>query len=153
MTLQRKSEGSALLQNEHYKLDNERLIKLLGATDQYSNFAELATDSGANIRCLDNKREPAVKSKAHPTAKSLKNGVKTKDFKAGEEFEEWIPEEAFKIAHNFRNKCASQIQPSLMNQFLTDLNKVWRAREQRQIARIKSECNRELQFLRRQLQF
>ena len=33
MTMQRKSEGSALLQNEHYKLDNERLIKLLGGTD------------------------------------------------------------------------------------------------------------------------
>lgn len=36
-----------------------------------------------------------------------------------------------------------------MNQFLTDLNKVWKAREQRQIARIKAECNREVQFLRR----
>ena len=70
MTMQRKSEGSALLQNEHYKLDNERLIKLLGATEQYSNFAELATDSGANIRCLDNKRETAVKSKVNPTSKS-----------------------------------------------------------------------------------
>lgn len=142
-----------MLQNEHYKLDNERLIKLLGATDQYSNFAELATDSGANIRCLDNKRTPVVKPKGNPTSKSLKNGVKTKDFKAGEEFEQWIPEEAFKIAHDFRNKCASSIQVSLMNQFLTDLNKVWKAREERQVARIKSECNREVQFLRRQLQF
>lgn len=153
MTMQRKSEGSALLQNEHYKYDNERLIKLLGATEQYSNFAELATDSGANIRCLDNKRAPAVKAKAAPAAKSQKSGAKTKDFKAGEEFEDWIPEEAFKIAHDFRNRCASQIQVSLMNQFLTDLNKVWKAREQRQIARIKAECNREVQFLRRQLQF
>jgi hypothetical protein len=36
---------------------------------------------------------------------------------------------------------------------LTDLNKVWKAREQRQVARIKAECNREVQFLRRQLQF
>ena len=34
MTKQRKSEGSALLQNEHYKLDNERLIKILGATEE-----------------------------------------------------------------------------------------------------------------------
>lgn len=153
MTMQRKNEGSALLQNEHYKLDNERLIKLLGATEQYSNFAEIATDSGANIRCLDNKRAPVAKPKGNPTGKSQKNGTKTKDFKAGEEFEDWIPEEAFKIAHDFRNKCASQIQVSLMNQFLTDLNKVWRAREQRQISRIKAECNREVQFLRRQLQF
>ena len=112
MTMQRKSEGSALLQNEHYKLDNERLIKLLGGTDQYSNFAELATDSGSNIRCLDNKREPAVKKGNN---KSVKSGPKTKNFKAGEEFEEWIPEEAFRIAHDFRNKSASQTSVSLMN--------------------------------------
>ena len=86
--------------------------KLLGGTDQYSNFAELATDSGSNIRCLDNKREPAVKK---GTSKSVKSGPKTKNFKAGEEFEEWIPEEAFRIAHDFRNKSASQTSVSLMN--------------------------------------
>lgn len=40
-----------------------------------------------------------------------------------------------------------------MNQFLKDLNKSWKAREDKQIARIKSECNREVQFLRRQVQF
>lgn len=104
-----------MLQNEHYKLDNERLIKLLGATDQFSNFAELATDSGSNIRCLDNKRVQAVKAKPASAVSKKKNEKKLNDFKAGEEFEEWIPEEAFKIAHNFRNKCASQIQPSLMS--------------------------------------
>ena len=43
--------------------------------------------------------------------------------------EDWVPEEAFKIAHNFRNKCASQISTSLMNTFLKDLNKVWKERE------------------------
>ena len=67
--------------------------------------------------------------------------------------EDWIPEEAFKIAHEFRNKVAAQVAPALMNTFLKDLNKVWKAREDRQIARIKSECNREVQFLRRQVQF
>lgn len=67
--------------------------------------------------------------------------------------EDWIPEDAFKVAHDFRNKCAGQVSPALMNQFLKDLNKIWKAREQKQINRIKAECNRELQFLRRQVQF
>mmetsp|Transcript_5009 Transcript_5009/g.8541 ORF Transcript_5009/g.8541 Transcript_5009/m.8541 type:complete len:117 (+) Transcript_5009:1-351(+) len=67
--------------------------------------------------------------------------------------EDWIPEEAFKVAHDFRNHCASQISASLMNQFVQDLNKIWKAREQKIVARIKSECNHEVQFLRRQLQF
>ena len=101
--MQRKSEGTALLQNEHYKLDNERLIKLLAATEQYSNFAELATDSGSNVRCMDNKRTPAVKK---GSAKASKRGAKLLNSKPGDEFEEWIPEEASRIAHDFRNKCA-----------------------------------------------
>ena len=67
--------------------------------------------------------------------------------------EDWIPEDAFKVAHEFRNKCAGQVSASLMNTFLKDMNKIWKAREQKQIARIKSECNREVQFLRRQVQF
>jgi hypothetical protein len=41
-----------------------------------------------------------VKNCHYPKTKS------TKSFKAGEEKEDWIPEEAFKVAHNFRNKCA-----------------------------------------------
>jgi hypothetical protein len=40
--------------------------------------------------------------RCHPKKKST-----LKDFK--EEAEDWIPEEAFKVAHDFRNKCASSI--------------------------------------------
>ena len=46
VVLSRKSEGTALLQVEHYKQDNDRLIKLLASTDKFKNFAEFATDSG-----------------------------------------------------------------------------------------------------------
>ena len=42
-----------------------------------------------------------------------------------------MPPEAFKVAHDFRNKCASQVSASLMNQLLNDLNKIWREREQK----------------------
>ena len=40
-----------------------------------------------------------------------------------------------------------------MNQFLSDLNKIWKAQQEKKISKIKSDCNKELQFLRRQLQF
>ena len=40
-----------------------------------------------------------------------------------------------------------------MNTLLSDLNKIWRAREQKQISRIKSEANREVQYLRREVAF
>ena len=40
-----------------------------------------------------------------------------------------------------------------MNTLLSDLNKVWRAREKKQISRIKSEANREVSYLRREVAF
>jgi len=98
--LTRKSEGTALLQVEHFKADNARLVKLLASTKEFANFGEFAIDSG-DVRYLDPDRQPV---KCH--------GAKTdslKSFKAGEEKEDWIPEEAFKVAHDFRNKHAGQI--------------------------------------------
>jgi len=77
----------------------------------------------------------------------------TKSFKADEEIEDWIPEEAYKAAHDFRNKCAANVSESLMNTLLHDLNKIWRARETKQISRIKSDSNRELEHLRRAVAF
>jgi len=127
-------------------MDNERLIKLLASTKEFKNFGEFATDSGTSVRYLDPERQPT-------TCHFPKYESKLKSFKEGEEMEDWIPEDAFKVAHEFRNKCAGQISASLMNQFLKDLNAIWKAREDKQISRIKSECNREVQFLRRQVQF
>lgn len=49
------------------------------------------------------------------------------------EKEDWIPEDAYKIAHDFRNKCAANISKAMMNTMLADLNKVWRQREDKQI--------------------
>lgn len=96
------------------------------------------------MRYLDPERQPA-------SGQFVKSQPKLKSLKENEEMEDWIPEDAFKVAHDFRNKCAGQVSPALMNQFLKDLNKIWKSREQKQINRIKSECNRELQFLRRQV--
>jgi hypothetical protein len=47
------------------------------------------------------------------------------------ESDDWIPEEAYKVAHDFRNKCAANISKALMNTLLSDLNKIWRAREKK----------------------
>lgn len=124
----RKSEGTALLEIEHYKADNERLVHMLSQTQEYKTFGTFALDSisdgfSGGLRYMN----PVMKtqyssSTCHPNKKKILN-----DFKA--EKEDWIPEEAFKVAHDFRNKCASNVPQSLMNQMLSDLNKIWRSRE------------------------
>ena len=72
---------------------------------------------------------------------------------ADENGDEWIPEEAYRVAHDFRNRCAANVSKALMNTLLSDLNKVWRAREKKQTSRIKSDANREVQYLRREVAF
>ena len=69
------------------------------------------------------------------------------------ESDDWIPEEAYKVAHDFRNKCAANISKALMNTLLSDLNKIWRAREKKQISRVKADMTREVSYLRREVAF
>jgi hypothetical protein len=44
----RKSEGTALLEIEHYKADNERLVQMLSTTKEFSAFGKLALDTAEN---------------------------------------------------------------------------------------------------------
>lgn len=124
---------------------------MLSQTKDFENFGRLAADSvsdgGVGIRYMNPDRQ---ETKCHYPKKkdTLKDFYKDKN-----ECEDWIPEEAFKVAHDFRNKCASIISQSLMNQLLQDLNRVWRQREKKQIQTIQNQSHKEIQYLRRQLSF
>lgn len=134
MLMTRMSEGTAQMQNEAYRNENARLLQMLASTDQYKEFAQVALDSGS-VRFMDPKA-PATQSEMKP---------------ADLEKEDWIPEEAYKVAHDFRNKCASNISKAMMNTLLTDLDKIWRAREKKQLSRQQSQMTREIESLRRAL--
>ena len=147
MTLTRKAEGTAQLQLESYREENARLLSLLAKTPQYSQFAEFAMDSGAGVRYM-NATNPAEKA---PSPNKTRQKPCTITYQAdpneglGEENgDEWIPDEAYRVAHDFRNRCAANVSKALMNTLLSDLNKIWRAREKKQISRIKAEANREV---------
>lgn len=150
VVMTRKSEGTALLEIEHYKADNERLIQMLAQTKEFSSFAKLALDTPeTNIRYMNPSAydyETRKLGKCH-SRKPKQGDYTLKDFT--DEEEDWIPEEAFKLAHDFRNRCASTVSQPLMNQLLTDLNAVWRDREKKRIARVQNQSHREIQYLRR----
>jgi len=76
---------------------------MLSKTEEFKNFGTLAQDSGLAVRHMDMERLPDTYQ-----FKVKKDTLK--DFKEGDELEDWIPEEAFKVAHDFRNKCASQVK-------------------------------------------
>ena len=102
---------------------------MLASTKEYEHFGKLAADSvsdgGVGIRYLNPDRQPETCH--YPKKKdTLKDVYKDKN-----ECEDWVPDEAFKVAHDFRNKCASNVSQTLMNQLLQDLNRVWRQREKK----------------------
>lgn len=49
----------------------------------------------------------------------------------GNFIDEWLPDEAFKVAHQFRERNGNDLTPALVNQLLGDLNKIWRDREKK----------------------
>jgi len=53
------------------------------------------------------------------------------------------------VAHEFRDKHGNDLSPTLINQLLSDLNRIWREREKKQIARIKQQCSTEINQLKR----
>lgn len=142
---ERRSEGTALLEVEHLKADNDRLIKLLQGTKEYKNFSKFAMDNLGSVRFMPNikKKKCAV---THCGANTLKENV-APNF----EEENWIPQEAFDVAYSFKKQYGGELTDTLINKLLKTLNLVWRDREKRQIARVKNNCNHQIQKLRRQI--
>ncbi len=83
------------------------MIHLLSSTKEFENFGRLASDSvsdgGVGIRFMNPDRQP------DPICHYPKKKSVLKEYKDGVETEDWIPDEAFKIAHDFRNKCAASV--------------------------------------------
>ena len=93
--LSRKSEGAVTLELEHLKADNQRLLKLLKQTKEYREFSDFVVDSGGNIRYMNS---PSKKQKS-VNRSSSQYGKENNTTAVDEETEDWIPHEAFKIAH------------------------------------------------------
>ncbi len=85
---------------EHYKADNERLVQMLANTREFAAFGKLALDTQENnIRYMNPGAyayDTKKLEKCHTRAP--KSTLTLRDFKG--EQEDWIPEEAFKVAHD-----------------------------------------------------
>jgi hypothetical protein len=121
---------------------------MLSKTKEYAGFASFAQDSGTGVRYMETEE-----SKTTSASTSISSSKRETIGENDDGTDDWIPEEAFKAAHDFRNKCAANVSKALMNTLLQDLNRIWRVREKKQISRIKAEANREVQYLRRELAF
>ena len=55
------------------------------------------------------------------------------------------------MAHQFRGQHGNDLSPELINEILSNLNKIWQEREKKQLARQKAKYQEEITKLKRQL--
>jgi hypothetical protein len=104
-----------MVEVEHLKLDNQRLLALLKSTKEFKDFADIADASNGRIHFA-----------GEPTAEEQRQLAEPKN---------WMPAEALRLANQFRIKDESVSEPA-MNRLLAELNKVWRDRETKLVAKV-----------------
>ena len=102
---------------------------MLAKTSEFKDFAQFAQDTSGSVRYMDPREGTPTTQVTSPEG----------------EKEDWIPEDAYRVAHDFRTKCASNVSKAMMNTLLADLNKIWRSREQKQMSRLRTQSNREVE--------
>lgn len=89
---------------------------MLKNTSEFKEFAGYVDDSGGNVRYTNTKGNFQSELKGLP---ELENQG------------EWVPDPAFQLAHQFRNKHGGELTVDLVNSLLSDLNKIWKDRERK----------------------
>ena len=123
--LQKGADGALRVELDSLKRDNDRLLRMLKQTKEFAEFADFIEDSGGQVKSV------------LATSNNLKVMVDL-------ESEHWVPNEAYTLAHSFRERHGSDLTPTLINQLLGDLNKIWRERERKQIARFRAQAHSEI---------
>ena len=120
----KRSESTLLLELEHLKADNERLVTLLKRTEEFKKAASLSGHSPSS--------SPAIT--------------------ASKEMEDWVPAEAWRVAHDFLAKHGSSgFHQTHVDRLMDALNAAWRQREKRVLTQVKEKCAQEMQKLRRKV--
>lgn len=127
----KRNEETLMIELEHYKADNARLISLLKSTEEFSAFSDFA-EASEGIRYMQ-------------------RGNKVK-VQAEEECDDWIPQESWKMVKDFLARYGEKgFKSAQINRLLEDLNSVWRRREKNLMSQVRSKCNKEIEVVRRQI--
>ena len=134
--INKKSEGNLIMENQHLKDDNLRLLEMLKTTNEYKDFAYLNETIPGGIRFVHD--PPLSKKHKHECEKRETENLLKKNN------ENWIPNEAFNIIYDFKKKYNMEINDKVISDLLGCLNQVWRDKETKQITRVKAKYQREI---------
>ena len=147
------SNTSLQIENEQLRKDNAYLVQLLKETKQYAPFAQYIEDSGGLAYKLDmNILTPSKESDLCPWHKSKWRSGPHKNLDLNnieEQLDGMVPANVHAIASDFRIEHGNDLSAELINQLLANLNKIWRDREKKVVARIKAKCEAQITQMKR----
>ena len=79
-------------------------------------------------------------------------GVRMRSNDPSREPENWLPTDTVRLAFDFKQRHMNHVSMSMMNEFLQQLNEIFRLREKRHVARAKQRWQTQVRDLKRQLQ-
>ena len=149
--LQKQSEGTLLLEIEHLKDDNIRLLQMLKTTEEFKNFSYLNdTFSGIKLNKKKNLSNINININNNNNTNNQDLNIKDNENKENKENKEnVIPNEAFDFAFQFKNKY--DLNDSIINELLSSLNKIWKEKEKKEMNKIKKKYQTEINNLKRKL--
>ena len=139
------SNTSLQIENEQLRKDNAYLVQLLKETKQYAPFAQYIEDSGGlayklDMNILTSSKESKWRTGTH---KNLDlNNIE-------DQLDGMVPANVHAIASDFRIEHGNDLSAELIHQLLANLNKIWRDREKKVVARIKTKCEAQITQMKR----
>lgn len=141
MTINSRSESGLLLEIEHLKDDNVRLLKMLKSTEEFKDFAYLAENVTGGIHYI----KGSTKTPMRRTNKE--NEMRTKTKLDSFNNANWVPSETVQYMNKF--KSLYNLSDEVINEILLGLNKIWSEREAKLVSRLKQSYQGEIMALRR----
>ena len=130
MYLQRQSEGSLILEIQHLKDDNMRLLQMLKTTEEFKNFAYLNETIPGGVKLIkDNDEQKKINSVV--SFKLKDKSVIQKSQENIKDNQSYIPNEAYDLAVQFKNKYNGELNDNLINELLSSINKIYKTREKK----------------------
>ena len=150
MYLQRQSEGSLILEIQHLKDDNMRLLQMLKTTEEFKNFAYLNEAIPGGVKLIkDNDEQKKINSVV--SFKLKDKSVIQKSQENIKDNQSYIPNEAYDLAVQFKNKYNGELNDNLINELLSSINKIYKTREKKEMNKIKNKYQNEINELKRKL--
>ena len=151
MYLQRQSEGTLLLEIQHLKDDNMRLLQMLKTTEEFKNFAYLNETIPGGVKLIKDNEEQKKITSAASNNKLKEKSLIPKNQEILKDSQNLVPNEAIDFAFQFKNKYNVELNDNLINELVTSLNKIYKIREKKEINKIKHKYQSEITDLRRKL--